>query len=47
MAADLMDVVGRGAVKINVGLSAPLEDAVEVHRSLEGRKTTGSAVLTF
>jgi NADPH2:quinone reductase len=45
MAADLMDVVSRGVVKIEVSQEFPLKDAAEAHRALEGRKTTGATVL--
>jgi NADPH2:quinone reductase len=44
-AADLFDVVGKGAVKISVNHTYPLKDAAQAHRDLEGRKTTGSIVL--
>ena len=42
---DLLDVVRSGKVKINVGQTYPLSDAVRAHHDLEGRKTTGSAIL--
>jgi NADPH2:quinone reductase len=45
MAADLMDVVSRGVVKIEVSQEFPLKGAAEAHRALEGRKTTGATVL--
>ena len=41
----LFDVVGRGAVRIEVGQTYPLPDAAQAHRDLEGRKTTGSTLL--
>lgn len=44
-ANDLFDVVKKGAVKINVNHTYALKDAVQAHRDLEGRKTTGSMVL--
>lgn len=44
-AADLMDVVGSGAVKIAVRQTFPLAEAADAHRALEGRQTTGSTVL--
>lgn len=44
-ASDLFDVVQRGAVKIEVNQTFPLEKAAEAHRALEGRRTTGSTVL--
>ena len=44
-AAELFDVVGKGIVKIQVNHTYPLKDAVQAHRDLEARKTTGSIVL--
>ncbi|MEN8197026.1 MAG: zinc-binding dehydrogenase, partial [Pseudomonadota bacterium] len=43
-AGELFDVVGKGAVKIEVNQTYPLKDAAQAHRDLEGRKTTGSTV---
>ena len=45
MAAELVDVVGRGIVKIEIGQEFPLREAAEAHRALEGRKTTGATLL--
>ena len=45
-ANDLFDVVKSGAVKINVTGTYALKDAAQAHRDLEGRKTTGSIILT-
>jgi NADPH2:quinone reductase len=45
MAADLLDVVAKGIVKIDIGQEFPLKDAAEAHRALEGRRTTGSTLL--
>lgn len=44
-AADLFDVVGSGAVTLNINQTYDLKDAVTAHRDLEARKTTGSTVL--
>lgn len=44
-AADLFDMVGKGAVKITVSRTYPLREAAAAHRDLEARKTTGSVVL--
>jgi NADPH2:quinone reductase len=44
-AADLFDMVGRGAVKVVVNHTYPLREAASAHRDLEARKTTGSVVL--
>jgi NADPH2:quinone reductase len=45
MAAELFDVVKSGKVKIEVNQTYPLKDAIQAHRDLEARKTTGSTVL--
>jgi NADPH2:quinone reductase len=44
-AADLFDVVLKGAVKIEVNQTFKLSDAAAAHIALESRKTTGSTVL--
>jgi NADPH:quinone reductase len=44
-ANDLFDVVGKGIVKIEVNHTYALKAAVQAHKDLEGRKTTGSVVL--
>lgn len=44
-AAALFDVVGKGAVKININQKYALADAASAHRDLEGRKTTGTSIL--
>jgi NADPH:quinone reductase len=44
-ANELFDVVSKGIVKIPVNHTYALKDAVQAHRDLEGRKTTGSIVL--
>jgi NADPH2:quinone reductase len=44
-AADLFDVVQKGAVKIEVNQTFKLSDAPAAHIALESRKTTGSTVL--
>jgi NADPH:quinone reductase len=45
-ANDLFDVVAKGIVKININHEYALKDAVKAHADLEGRKTTGSIILT-
>ena len=47
MARDLMRVVSKGVVHIPLHATAPLDDVVAVHKSLEARETTGSTVLTM
>jgi NADPH2:quinone reductase len=46
-AGGLFEMVTSGKVTIEVKQRIPLEDAAEAHRLLEGRKTTGSTVLTI
>ena len=43
--AELFDVIGSGAVRIEVNQTYPLQDAAQAHRDLEARRTTGSTVL--
>jgi NADPH:quinone reductase len=44
-AAELFDVIGSGAVTVEVGGRYPLSDAARAHEDLQGRKTAGSVVL--
>jgi NADPH2:quinone reductase len=44
-AAELFEVVAKGAVKIEINQTYALKDAAEAHRALEGRRTTGSTIL--
>lgn len=44
-AQDLIEVVEKGVVKIEVKQSYPLAEAAQAHRDLENRKTTGSTIL--
>ncbi|MDT5138034.1 MAG: NADPH:quinone reductase, partial [Mycobacterium sp.] len=44
-AGELFDVIGSGAVKVEVGGTYPLAEAARAHTDLEGRKTSGSIVL--
>src|SRR5215210_1406042 len=46
-AKELFDVVASGKVKIEVQQRFALKDAAEAHRALQGRKTTGSTILTI
>ncbi|MEX0921357.1 MAG: quinone oxidoreductase [Rhodovibrionaceae bacterium] len=43
-ANELFEVVGSGAVKININQRYPLKEAVQAHQDLEARKTTGSTI---
>jgi NADPH:quinone reductase len=44
-AAELFDVIGSGAVTVEVGGRYPLSEAARAHQDLQGRKTAGSIVL--
>ncbi|NNU62328.1 quinone oxidoreductase family protein [Ochrobactrum soli] len=44
-AAELFDVVGSGAVKIEINQTYALKDAHKAHEELEARKTTGTSIL--
>ncbi len=44
-ARELFDVIGRGAVRIEIGQSYALQDVAVAHRDLEARRTIGSTVL--
>jgi NADPH2:quinone reductase len=44
-ARELFEVIGRGAVRIEIGQSYALQDAAQAHRDLEARRTIGSTVL--
>lgn len=46
-AADLFEAVAAGHVRIAVNQRYALADAATAHRDLEGRKTTGSTILTL
>ena len=46
-ASELFEVVESGKVRIEVKQRFPLREAAEAHRALEGRKTSGSTVLTI
>ncbi len=43
-ANELFEVVNSGAVKININQRYALKDAVQAHKDLEARKTTGSTI---
>jgi len=43
---ELFGILASGAVKVEVNQRFALKDAAEAHRALEGRKTSGSTVLT-
>jgi len=44
-AAELFDVVGSGAIRIEVNQSYPLSEAARAQADLEARRTTGSTIL--
>ncbi|MFG1421682.1 quinone oxidoreductase family protein [Roseixanthobacter liquoris] len=45
LAQGVFKALREGAIKVEIGLSAPLAEAAHVHRELEARHTTGSLVL--
>jgi len=45
-AADLFDVVVKGAVKVGIHQTYPVQEAARAHADLVARKTTGATVLT-
>ncbi|MDH3433593.1 MAG: zinc-binding dehydrogenase, partial [Gammaproteobacteria bacterium] len=42
---ELFDFITGGDIEVRIGQTYRLEDAVQAHRDLEARKTTGSTVL--
>ncbi len=44
-AAELLDLVEKDVIRIEINREFPLKDAAQAHRELEARKTTGSSVL--
>ncbi len=44
-AGDVLDAVHSGQLKLHIGRKYSLADAVQAHRDLEGRKTTGKLLL--
>ncbi len=42
----LFDVVQKGNVKIEINQRYKLQDVLQAHQDLEGRKTTGSTIFT-
>jgi NADPH2:quinone reductase len=43
---ELLDLIAAGTIAVTVSAHYPLSHAADAHRDLEGRKTTGSVVLT-
>ncbi len=46
-AGDVINLVQKGALKINIEQTYPLSEAVKAHEDLEARKTKGSTILTL
>lgn len=44
-AGELLDLVKKGSIRIEINQEYPLEEAARAHRELEARRTTGSSVL--
>jgi NADPH2:quinone reductase len=47
MAADVIDVVRSGAVRIHIAQRYALADVARAHRDIEARETIGSTVLVL
>ena len=47
LAAELFDHVGAGRIRIEINQRYALKDAVQAHRDLESRKTTGSSIFVI
>lgn len=47
LAGELFDLVGSGKIKIEINQHYALQDAVQAHRDLESRKTTGSSIFVI
>ena len=47
LAGELFDHVGSGRIKIEINQHYALQDAVQAHRDLEARKTTGSSIFVI
>jgi NADPH2:quinone reductase len=47
LAGELFDHVAAGRIKIEIHQRYALQDAVQAHRDLEARKTTGSSVFVI
>lgn len=47
LAGELFDHVGSGRIKIEINQHYALKDAVQAHRDLEARKTTGSSIFVI
>ncbi|UTW12384.1 quinone oxidoreductase family protein [Marinobacterium rhizophilum] len=47
LAGELFDLVGNGHIKIEINQHYALSDAVQAHRDLEARKTTGSSIFVI
>jgi len=45
MAGELMDLIAKGIIKIEINQEYPLKDVAQAHMDLEARKTTGSTIL--
>jgi NADPH2:quinone reductase len=47
LAGELFDHIGNGRIKIGIHQHYALQDAVQAHRDLEARKTTGSSIFVI
>jgi NADPH:quinone reductase-like Zn-dependent oxidoreductase len=47
LAGELFDLVGNNKIRIEINQHYTLSDAVQAHRDLESRKTTGSSIFVL
>ena len=47
LAGELFDHVSSGRIRIEINQHYALQDAVQAHRDLEARKTTGSSIFVI
>jgi len=43
---ELFDLIGNGTIEVTVSAHYPPNDVARAHADLQGRKTTGSVILT-
>lgn len=46
-AGDVLDMVGKGTLRVKIDAAFPLDRVADAHRILEGRKTTGKLIVTI
>lgn len=46
-AGDVLDMVGKGTLRVKIDAAFPLDRVADAHRVLEGRQTTGKLIITL